>query len=73
MLTFDLKANLTPLFNWNVKELFLYVMAEYKTASNVRNEVFLWDKVLVREENANLEYNNMNTDYYFFDDGVGLR
>jgi signal peptidase complex subunit 3 len=73
LLTFDLKANLTTLFNWNVKELFLYVMAEYTTETNVRNEVFLWDKILLRDENAILEYNNMNTDYYFFDDGLGLK
>jgi hypothetical protein len=48
-------------------------MAEYTTETNVRNEVFLWDKILLRDENAILEYNNMNTDYYFFDDGLGLK
>ena len=36
-LTFDLQADLTPLFNWNVKQLFLYLTAEYSTPSN---EVF---------------------------------
>ena len=33
-LTFDLQADLTPLFNWNVKQLFLYLTAEYSTPSN---------------------------------------
>ena len=30
-LTFDLKVDLEPLFNWNVKQLFLYLSAEYST------------------------------------------
>ena len=27
---------MNPLFNWNVKELFLYLTAEYATKDNVR-------------------------------------
>ena len=33
-LTFDLKVDLEPLFNWNVKQLFLYLSAEYSTPKN---------------------------------------
>ena len=32
---FDLETDLTPLFNWNVKMLFLYLTAEYETKQNV--------------------------------------
>lgn len=32
---FDLDADLEPLFNWNVKQLFLYLTAEYTTPKNV--------------------------------------
>ena len=28
-------SDLNPLFNWNVKQLFLYITAEYKTENNV--------------------------------------
>ena len=43
MLFFDLymyfvvsfHSDLKPLFNWNVKQLFLYLTAEYKTENNV--------------------------------------
>lgn len=38
-LTFDLQTNLTDLFNWNVKQLFLYLTAEYITPSNELNQV----------------------------------
>lgn len=38
-LTFDLQTDLTPLFNWNVKQLFLYLTAEYETEANKINQV----------------------------------
>lgn len=31
--------HLTPLFNWNVKQLFLYLTAEYETENNEFNQV----------------------------------
>lgn len=71
-LTFDLQTDLTPLFNWNVKQLFLYLTAEYQTDNNNFNQVILWDKIVLRGENAVLDFKNMNTKYYFWDDGNGL-
>jgi len=38
-ITFDLQTDLSGLFNWNVKQLFLYLTAEYKTESNELNQV----------------------------------
>ena len=49
-ITFDLTADLRPLWNWNVKELFLYVTAEYATEQNEFNQVILWDQIIVRGE-----------------------
>ncbi|KAK7874470.1 hypothetical protein R5R35_001559 [Gryllus longicercus] len=72
-LTFDLQTDLTHLFNWNVKQLFLYLTAEYSTPNNQLNQVVLWDKIIQRGENAVLDFKNMNTKYYFWDDGNGLR
>ena len=72
-LTFDLQTDLTNLFNWNVKQLFLYLTAEYETANNKLNQVVLWDKIILRGENAVLDFKNMNTKYYFWDDGNGLK
>lgn len=72
-LTFDLQADLNPLFNWNVKQLFLYLSAEYATPKNAVNQVVLWDKIIQRGENALLNYKSMNTKYYFWDDGNGLK
>lgn len=72
-LTFDLQTDLTPLFNWNVKQLFLYLTAEYQTDNNDFNQVVLWDKIVLRGDNAVLDFKNMNSKYYFWDDGNGLR
>ena len=36
MNNFGIKVNLSEVFNWNVKEIFLYMTAEYKTELNVR-------------------------------------
>ncbi len=33
------QADLNPLFNWNVKQLFLYLTAEYETPNNKLNQV----------------------------------
>eukprot|EP00111_Clytia_hemisphaerica_P000270 TCONS_00000694-protein len=72
-LKFNLKSDLEPLFNWNVKQLFLYLAAEYETPENGLNQVVLWDKIIKRGENAYLDLREMNCKYYFFDDGSGLR
>lgn len=37
------------------------------------SQVVLWDKIILRGENANLRLKNMRTKYYFWDDGNGLK
>uniref|UniRef100_A0A3Q1F872 Signal peptidase complex subunit 3 n=1 Tax=Acanthochromis polyacanthus TaxID=80966 RepID=A0A3Q1F872_9TELE len=72
-ITFDLSADLQPIFDWNVKQLFLYLSAEYSTKSNSLNQVVLWDKIVLRGENTKLNLRDMKSKYFFFDDGNGLR
>ncbi|KAA8595398.1 hypothetical protein FQN60_012533 [Etheostoma spectabile] len=61
------------IFDWNVKQLFLYLSAEYSTKSNSLNQVVLWDKIILRGENTKLNLRDMKSKYFFFDDGNGLR
>lgn len=70
---FDLQTDLSDIFNWNVKQLFLYLTAEYKTADHKLNQVVIWDKIIRRGENAIIDYRKANTKYYFWDYGNGLR
>lgn len=34
-LTIDFKADFSSLFDWNTKQLFIYIFAEYATSNNV--------------------------------------
>lgn len=36
LFTFDLSADLRPAFHWNIHQLFVFVVAEYKSDENVR-------------------------------------
>ncbi|ROT74292.1 signal peptidase complex subunit 3 [Penaeus vannamei] len=71
-LRFDLNTDLTPLFNWNTKQLFLYLTAEYQTQNNKVNQVVLWDKIIQRGEASVVKLKNQHLKYYFWDDGNGL-
>jgi len=72
IVTLDIKGDLTDLFNWNVKQLFIYLSAEYKTKDHAVNQVVLWDKIIRRGQDAKLNLQNLNTKYYFWDFGQGL-
>jgi signal peptidase complex subunit 3 len=73
IINFDLYTDLNPIFNWNVKQLFLYLTAEYKTNDHKLNQVVVWDKIIERGDNTLLDLRNANTKYYFWDYGSGLR
>ncbi|XP_018591261.1 signal peptidase complex subunit 3 [Scleropages formosus] len=73
IINFDISADLEPIFDWNVKELFLYLSAEYTTKSNALNQVVLWDKIIQRGEKTNIILKDVKSKYFFFDDGNGLR
>ncbi|KAM4595742.1 signal peptidase complex subunit 3 [Fundulus diaphanus] len=62
-----------PIFDWNVKQLFLYLSAEYATKSNSLNQVVLWDRILLRGDSTKLNLRDIKSKYFFFDDGNGLR
>jgi hypothetical protein len=68
---FDLEADLTELFHWNNKQLFIYLMAEYKTETNDINQVIVWDKIIKRGEKSKLNLKRKPLKYRFFDDGQG--
>jgi signal peptidase complex subunit 3 len=38
LLSFDLKVDLTPAFHWNIKQLFVYVVASYNTTEDDDDE-----------------------------------
>ncbi|NXP78818.1 SPCS3 peptidase, partial [Ramphastos sulfuratus] len=66
-------GNKNSIFDWNVKQLFLYLSAEYSTKNNALNQVVLWDKIMLRGDNPRLFLKDMKSKYFFFDDGNGLK
>jgi hypothetical protein len=72
-LYFDVKADLTTVFNWNVKQLFLFVVCEYETRTNTLNQVVIWDKIVTEEENAKIDLTEVPNKYYLTDHADELR
>lgn len=69
----DIKGDFTPLFDWNTKQLFLYVVASYETDDHPVNEVVLWDKIILRGDNPVIDITSIAPEYYLMDSGSGLR
>jgi signal peptidase complex subunit 3 len=73
LLSFDLKVDLAPAFHWNVKQLFVFVVAVYETKGRT-NQVVLWDKI-VESTDANQMINEESVfvKYALVDQGDELR
>eukprot|EP00050_Salpingoeca_kvevrii_P014857 m.40899 g.40899 ORF g.40899 m.40899 type:complete len:86 (-) comp6022_c0_seq3:218-475(-) len=72
MIAFDLDADLTPLFNWNTRMLFVFITAEYETKRNKKNTVIIWDRIVQRKDEWHLKLENQRGNRAFWDDGHGL-
>uniref|UniRef100_K3X1H1 Signal peptidase complex subunit 3 n=1 Tax=Globisporangium ultimum (strain ATCC 200006 / CBS 805.95 / DAOM BR144) TaxID=431595 RepID=K3X1H1_GLOUD len=73
-LSFDLDADLSSVFNWNVKQLFVYVVAEYESEKNVKNQVVIWDKIVqTKDVAAKLQFHNEGVEYFLSDQYDQLR
>ncbi|KAF9474243.1 signal peptidase 22 kDa subunit [Pholiota conissans] len=69
---FNITADLTPLFHWNTKQLFLYLEAEYTNSQGVKNEVVIWDRIVRRKEDAFIKFVGKNK-YMFRDPSSSFR
>jgi len=76
LLSFDLDVDLNPAFHWNIKQLFVYVVAEYRTDKNPRNQIVLWDKIVEATEPREakvIKQDNIFVKYALIDQGRDLR
>lgn len=65
---FDLETDLSPLFNWNTKQLFVYLTAEYPGKSDgSSNKITYWDKIITSKEDAVLLLKNQKSKYSVWD------
>ncbi|CAG9536345.1 unnamed protein product [Cercopithifilaria johnstoni] len=72
MAELNIKVDVAPIFNWNVKEIFMFLVAEYSTPKTPLNQIVLWDKVLRRGEWSKIHEESITPKYYFMDDGTNL-
>jgi len=73
ILTFDLDCDLRDVFNWNVKQLFVYVTAQYRTPTNGFNEIVIWDRVVNRTADARIRLVDAFNKYPVIDQRTELR
>lgn len=57
---FHIKTDLTSAFQWNTKQLFVYVVCSYQTQKNKFNEVVVWDRIIEKAEDAIIDQNVVN-------------
>ncbi|KAK9367772.1 signal peptidase 22kDa subunit [Lipomyces kononenkoae] len=66
LMKFDLEADLTPLFTWNTKQLFVYLAATYP-GKPYANKVVVWDAIIRNKEDALLSLSDITADYSIYD------
>lgn len=67
-IVFDLETDLSPLFNWNTKQIFVYLTAEYPGKSDgSSNKVTYWDRIITSKDNATLSLQNQRSKYSVWD------
>ncbi|GAB65620.1 signal peptidase, partial [Plasmodium cynomolgi strain B] len=73
VLSLDLSYDMSKAFNWNLKQLFLYVLVTYETPEKVKNEVIIQDYIITNKNVAKKSYKNFLTKYSLKDYNNGLR
>ena len=73
IVTFDLDIDLRKVWNWNVKQLFIYITARYVTKENIYNEIVIWDKIVNRTQDSRIKLYEIYNKYPIIDYGTSLR
>ncbi|KAJ4765434.1 Signal peptidase complex subunit 3 [Rhynchospora pubera] len=71
-MTLKMSMDLTSLFTWNTKQVFVFLAAEYETDTNSLNQVSLWDHIVQEKERASFQV-KVPTKYPLIDQGTNLR
>lgn len=68
-IVFDIDADLSPLFNWNTKQIFVYLTAEYSGSGSrdTLSEVTYWDKIITERDDAHLYLRDAKSKYSVWD------
>ncbi|KAL6942341.1 hypothetical protein ACO0QE_003514 [Hanseniaspora vineae] len=77
-LKFDLSTDLTPLWTWNTKQVFVYLTGEYQDNTSSKNtnstgKVTFWDKIITQKQDALLDIQNIVSKYSVWDKNSQLK
>ncbi|KAH3668930.1 hypothetical protein OGAPHI_002685 [Ogataea philodendri] len=64
---FDLNADLSSLFNWNTKQVFVYLVADYEGKDSQESKVVFWDKIVETKQDAVLDLTDIRSKYSVWD------
>jgi signal peptidase complex subunit 3 len=74
LLSFDIHADMRPAFHWNIKQLFVAVVAAYETPDKRINHIVVWDKIMEAiDPNKVIQDENVFVKYALVDQGDQLR
>lgn len=63
----DIDADLRDVFNWNVKQIYVYIEAEYETAKEHYNRAVVWDKIIEDKDSAYIKVEREMIEYPLMD------
>ena len=65
-------ADLSTVFHWNTRQIFVFVALEYETPLNKRNEMIIWDHIIQTPDQAVIPLHRVRQEYRLLDQGTGL-
>ncbi len=69
---FDMTLDLTSEYNWNVNQIYVFVVASYETSRNSKNEVVIYDRIIKEFNEYKLYMRLIRTKYSLRDEFKGL-
>lgn len=68
---FDLSVDLRTEYNWNVNQIYVFVVASYTTSKNVKNEVVIYDRILRDYTDYKFTFKKIKNKYMLRDEYKG--
>eukprot|EP00020_Sapocribrum_chincoteaguense_P001429 CAMPEP_0170747852 /NCGR_PEP_ID=MMETSP0437-20130122/9542_1 /TAXON_ID=0 /ORGANISM="Sexangularia sp." /LENGTH=183 /DNA_ID=CAMNT_0011086655 /DNA_START=84 /DNA_END=635 /DNA_ORIENTATION=+ len=73
IVTFNANVDLRPAWHWNTNIIFVYLVAEYTSNKNIKNQLVLYDRIVRSEDEATFRLDNAYAEYPLVDQGLHLR
>lgn len=67
------RADFRAAFNWNVRQIFVYVVAEYETKGGAVGRQVIWDRILPNATVADLHLSSATTEYPLMEPEAGIK